>query len=922
MRQRVLLLLTLVSVAIGLEGARYLIICADSFVDVVQPLAKWKTEKGMLARIVPTCSTGTDTAQIRNYIKNAYDNWPIRPEYVLLVGSPDFIPSRNNVNDCYYGDMSGDYKMELPVGRFWVGNLRECSTQVAKVLAYELPADTGDTSWFLKGTTVVREDVPPDSYYQDDSRFVRKYWENNGYILAESLADFWGHNSSHVTAAANDGRVFITYRGQGTATWYSPFHQINPYSWVNGAKLPIVIAGTCATVTLYPGETMYGDKFVRAGSPDALGGAIAYFGSTLGANHVSKYRSACFRGFFHALYQEGCCHLGTATLRGRFWVDSLYSNVNRYIEWNLLGDPELNVWTGRPRRPTVTYDTVIPMMAQQWTVKVELDSHPFSGALVCLSMDTVLYDYQVTNHDGEASFSINPPHTGTMKLVVTGKNLRPHIGTCRVAFYDVGCTRIMAPPASVDSGTVVTPSCQVYNYGDHIETYQVRMKIGTSYHQTKTVIGHFPGETLQVTFPNWTAPSRGTFAVSCSTGLRPDLNPENDRTQTSTTVLVHDVAVKAIATPLGLVHPGLVTPQAVVVNYGTDRESTKLHFIINDGGLKYHDSILLPTGLPFCDTLVSFPGWNGSVGSFTACCYTRLATEQIPDNDTACADFWVVPVWPEGWHEAQSLPAGPSGKMVKDGAWLAFSEDNQRIYAAKGNKTSDFYCYFVDGDSWQALAQIKPGTENRLPRKGCVGCADGQGHIFMTKGNNTLGFWRYDIGGDSWVQLIDVPLGASGKRVKGGTDMVYVVQNDTGYVYLLKGYKADFLCYNTVTGQWQSLPDAPAGAYPKWEKGSWLVYDGNRFIYAHKAKVHEFRRFDIAARAWDPLVLKGMPFLGSSGKSKKSKDGGCAAYYDGSIYALKGGNTCEFWRYFIAGDSWKELDPMPEVGSTGKKKRV
>jgi len=49
----------------------------------------------------------------------------------------------------------------------------------------------------------------------------------------------------------------------------------------------------------------------------------------------------------------------------------------------------------------------------------------------------------------------------------------------------------------------------------------------------------------------------------------------------------------------------------------------------------------------------------------------------------------------------------------------------------------------------------------------------------MTKGNNTQGFWKYYADGDSWEQIADVPLGNSNKKVKGGTDMVYVVKNET-----------------------------------------------------------------------------------------------------------------------------------------------
>jgi hypothetical protein len=68
-----------------------------------------------------------------------------------------------------------------------------------------------------------------------------------------------------------------------------------------------------------------------------------------------------------------------------------------------------------------------------------------------------------------------------------------------------------------------------------------------------------------------------------------------------------------------------------------------------------------------------------------------------------------------------------------------------------------------------------------------------------------------------------------------------------------------------------------------------------------------------------------MPLYGLHGgriKKKKAKDGGSGAYYDGTFYALKGGNTQQFWQYDIARDTWTEGDTIPTNGSTGRKKRV
>ena len=146
--------------------------------------------------------------------------------------------------------------------------------------------------------------------------------------------------------------------------------------------------------------------------------------------------------------------------------------------------------------------------------------------------------------------------------------------------------------------------------------------------------------------------------------------------------------------------------------------------------------------------------------------------------------FWpyalrVTVIAKPGWWEMTKVPATPAGKAVKDGGWLSFDPGSNLIYGAKGNKSADFYRYHINGDSWHELTVIPLGTEAKLPKKGCVGAADGAGHVYMTKGNNTLGFWKYYADGDSWEQIADVPLGNSNKKVKGGTDMVYVVKNET-----------------------------------------------------------------------------------------------------------------------------------------------
>jgi hypothetical protein len=418
------------------QGARYLIIAPDSFVAALQPLAQWKTEKGMLARIVTLDQTGATPQQVRSYIRNAWESWPVRPEYVLIACSPAYVPGYTWDNDCYYGNMVGDYHMEISVGRLPAENVYECRTMTAKTLAYEQPPTSSDTCWYREGTTCVSEDLPgnPDQYYLPDSRFVRELWQSAGYLKTESLYNLAGDSTPQLIAALNEGRSFITYRGPAGAYWFFPFGIWPDTSWVNRGRLPILVGATCETVTLYPGQTMFGDESVRFGSPEALGGAVAYLGTTRSWMSVSHFRSAVFRGLFTGLFTQGLTRLGPALERGRLHMDSLYPDSAHYEEWTLLGDPELSVWTSVPHDAQVSHPGGISPGAQTFPVTVFADGVPRSGALVCVSMatDTAVYTAETTDASGVANLFISPTHTGLITIVATGRNLRPYQGRCVV----------------------------------------------------------------------------------------------------------------------------------------------------------------------------------------------------------------------------------------------------------------------------------------------------------------------------------------------------------------------------------------------------------------------------------------------------------------------------------------------------------
>lgn len=495
-------------------------------------------------------------------------------------------------------------------------------------------------------------------------------------------------------------------------------------------------------------------------------------------------------------------------------------------------------------------------------------------------------------------------------------------GSVTVRVTDVGVTAISAPVDTVEVASSVTPKAWVANYGTTVMSFPVTFSIDTGYTNTQSVTGLAPGESAEVSFATWTASPGGTYPVRCSTGLATDQVADNDTLSGAVVVAARvDVGVVGINQPQGNYAPReVVIPAATVRNYGVAPVGFEVWMEITDpdGSLCYSESTSVASLDPGVNLLVNtFPACTlRIVGNWAVKCSTALAYDNHPENDVIRGEFKTG----SEWVEMISMPEAPAQKPVKDGAWLAYDAASGLIYAGKGYKTADFYSYNISDNRWTVRQPIPRGFEDKMPRRGACGVADGSRYIYMVKGNNSLGFWRYDVVTDSWLQLTSIPVGAH-RRVRSG-GAAYVRIGGSDFVYLLKGPTCEFYRYNVATREWETMAPAPAGHHRKWYDGSWLVYDGDHTIYAQKAKYHEFWSYDVLADTWSSTQLNNMPYVGLSGRRRKSRSGSAAAWFAGSIYALKGGNTTEFWRYDAAANAWSEFDPVPQLGASGRSRRV
>ncbi|MEO0114049.1 MAG: C25 family cysteine peptidase [candidate division WOR-3 bacterium] len=902
-------LFLLSTISLAQTGARYLVIAHDTFVDAIRPLVEWKTKKGVKAVCVPLSQIGATPDQIKSYIQNAYNNWNPQPEYVLLVGSPNLLPSYNNAFDDYYADMTGNYQIELCIGRFPCPTVAKCSVMVAKTIGYEKSETMHDSTWFIKGTTIVREDVPPDPYYQSDCRYIRNLWLNYGnYIHVDSFLSTQGHNQDSVINAINNGRAFVVFRGQSVGSWYWPFN-VNPNLTNNGYKLPIVVSGTCATITLAPNEAMLGDSFLRVGTVQNPKGAVGFFGTSQVGSNISQYRGAVTRGFFRALYEENIFTMGGAAKRGKFIMDSLYPNQTRYREWNLLGDPELNVWTSQPKKLTVVHDTILFLQPTIFPVTVSCSGAPVNQALVCVMMDSTIYAYDYTDSTGSVVFSITPQHPGTLAVTVTAHNRFPYEGSANVILRDVGVTEIVVPQGITDSTNPIIPQSRVKNYGTTIETFNITFRIGTTYYQTRSkTLG--PGVEDTVNFSPWT-PTRGSYLVRCSTHLV-DNNPTNDTLSALVIVRVFDVGVSQIIAPSGHISSGvLVLPTVRATNYGTEIQTFPVYFrICSSQDTIYSDDTTVTIAGNQNATLYFSP-WLSQPGFYHSFVCTALGGDFNPTNDTLSNNFTVGEA---GWQRLADVPTTPSGQPLKNGSCLAPLAG--KIYLLKANNTSDFYCFTPNSTigNWTPLKSIPLGTkengEGKNPKKGAAMTASNDA-VYVLRGNNTSGFWRYTPFDDNWQKLKDIPAGST--NPKDGSGLVYVNKNGENCIFAMKGSKTtEFYLYFINGDSWRQLPPPSTGASgkPGYSKGSCLAYNGDSLVYVLKGNYGDFFQYNLLTNQWTELRrLDPKVFLNRENKKKKVKDGAGLVYFNGAIYLMKGGNTNEFWQYHIDDNTWLQMNP-------------
>jgi hypothetical protein len=256
------------------------------------------------------------------------------------------------------------------------------------------------------------------------------------------------------------------------------------------------------------------------------------------------------------------------------------------------------------------------------------------------------------------------------------------------------------------------------------------------------------------------------------------------------------------------------------------------------------------------------------------------------------------------------------------------------IYCMRGYNSTDFYKIDLDssGDGNVSTMSSLPwnvqgGGALATDETGYFG-GGSEDYIWATRGSNTANIARYDISADSWTTITDVPANVGYSDYTNALgDIVFVDASNTnsGYdeLFVITGNGDNFAGpallyrYNTNTASWP-LVYPLSSPTSNFSHGADFTGLGGTIYAIMGGGTDDFWSYDISTDTWTDLeVTSSDPVPGNvrSGGSL-TNDG------SGHIYASAGYNTGDVYDYDISGSSWSALPVTGDaldvgIGSTG-----
>jgi peptidase C25-like protein/VCBS repeat protein len=478
----------------------YVIVTTDALVEAFEPLADWKTASGVPA-VIRTLSfireqypaAADDPERIRLFIRDAYARWGTR--WVLLGGDTEILAPRYAhvlfpddwliPTDLYFSCLEGNWNAdgdstfadayvnpsnpgdaadlfpEVWVGRAPVVTPADAELFVRKALTYQTTpvADYMENVLFF-AEVIVPQNWSPGQYAQIDGADLVEHDQlpildtaPNIHVarMYQNYTDpRWRPGSVPETRAAvrdslNRGYNVAVHVGHGYREVMScgddNLSNVDVHALTNGDRLTNVITVDCTSNAI--DFASIGEALMRA----PAGGAVTNIGSTT-LDYPTATRGYQ-REYFRLLYQQGVTAVGEAQGRQKlpYIGNALTDGIHRLTQLSflLLGDPELRVFTARPRELTVVAPDSITAGEGAIAVSVSETGVPLAGARVTAWMSGHEYRTGLTDDFGNLTLEFLPDTVGPCSLTVTAFNGRPWRGSLHVVPGAPAALQVSAP---------------------------------------------------------------------------------------------------------------------------------------------------------------------------------------------------------------------------------------------------------------------------------------------------------------------------------------------------------------------------------------------------------------------------------------------------------------------------------------------
>jgi hypothetical protein len=447
----------------------YVIVTGSAYDTVFQRLADWKTKKGVKAAVRDIAwITGTypgrdDAEKLRNYLKTLPDSGV---RYVLLGGDVSVVPFRKAFAmrcewgghtredslpcDLYFADLDGswdangnsvfgetadsvDLYSDLLVGRAPVDRLVEAQAFVSKVIGYEKSLVAGYQNKALFFAEVLWQNPYTDQGVHKNKLEQRSF--RSGYSITKLYQSLGNESRSAVMAAMRQNQNFLNHDGHGwidvmsCGSGPSNYLRTGDADTITNSGHGVLFSIGCWTTAF--DFTSIGEAFVtnpNGGTVATIGNSSYGWGSP--GNPGFGYSDKFDNHFWHAITSEGDYRLGDALAAAKEYYAPFSHDRNVYrwhqYQLNLMGDPELPVWTALPESLAVTAPGSVGLGRGRYLVTVARGGVPVSGALVCLTRPGEVYARARTDAAGQAWLEAEPQSTGQLSLTVTAHNCRPY----------------------------------------------------------------------------------------------------------------------------------------------------------------------------------------------------------------------------------------------------------------------------------------------------------------------------------------------------------------------------------------------------------------------------------------------------------------------------------------------------------------